>query len=191
MQRFFLKTVLASFFLIPLLSSCGLEQRERELKAKEEALAKKEQELDLRQQAIRDKEAEMLRNDSSINKIAVRNDTLTGVWNIDMTCTESSCPGSAVGDSKKEKWDINYQGQHLVARAISGDQVTRIYTGIFTGNTIELVEQRPVSGAEPATKMVVRVYFKSPTTLEGHREIIRSDCRVMYSVKAEKQVVTP
>lgn len=170
-----------------LLSSCGLEQRERDLKIKEEALNKKEQELDLRQQAIREKEATMLRNDSSINSIAVVNDTLPGVWNIQMTCTESSCPGSAVGDSKKEKWEIAYQGQHLVARAISGDQVMRIYTGIFTGNTIELLEQRSASATEPATKMVVRLYFKG-TALEGHREIIRADCRVMYSVKADKQL---
>lgn len=186
MQRFFLKPVFALLFLLSLLSSCGLEQRERELKAKEEALAKKEQQLDQRQQVIREKEAEMLRNDSSINTMAVQNDTLPGVWDIQMTCTESSCPGSAVGDSKKERWDMSYQGQHLVARAFSGDQVVRIYTGIFTGNTIELL-QDGTKDNEDGTKMVIRLYFKGPSTLEGHREIIRRDCRIMYSLKADKQ----
>lgn len=182
-----MKSFYLTLFIALLFSSCGVEQKQRELAAKEEALNKREQELNLRQQSIQQQEAQLLKKDSSANEFAVVNDTLPGTWNVQMVGTESSCPGSAVGDTKKEVWTMNYQGNHLVARSMAGEQVTRVYTGIFTGNTIELIDRRPATPNEPATTMVVRLFFKGPALLEGHREIIRSDCRVMYSVKAEKQ----
>lgn len=182
-----MKSLSFLLFSIFIFSSCGVEQKQRELQSKEEALDKREQELNLRQKTILATEAELLRKDSSANSFAVINDTLPGTWEVQMVCTESSCPGSAVGDTKKEVWVMNYQGNHLVARTKTGDQVTRVYTGIYTGHTIELVEFRASTPNEPATTMVVRLFFKNGTTLEGHREIIREDCRVMYSVKADKQ----
>ena len=105
-----------------------------------------------------------------------------------MVCTETTCPGSAVGDSKTETWDIQYINNKVIAKAQSGEQLVRVYTGIYTGNTLELVENNESTGTQPATKMVVQLRIVNPRSMEGQREIIREgNCKILYSLQLTKQ----
>ncbi|MGI8599333.1 MAG: hypothetical protein ACR2KB_08760 [Chitinophagaceae bacterium] len=105
-----------------------------------------------------------------------------------MVCTESTCPGSAVGDIRNETWQINYESNKVIAQARASNQLVRIYTGIYTGNTLELIEDAQVSPSQPATRMVVRLRLTSDTRMEGTREIVREgDCKIIYSMDMTKQ----
>ena len=65
-----------------------------------------------------------------------------------------------------------------------GGQLTRTYTGFYTGNTVELVESKDSSTTH--VKMVVRLRPTDATHLEGQREITRENCKVIYDLKLEK-----
>jgi hypothetical protein len=98
-----------------------------------------------------------------------------------MTCTETTCAGSAVGDTKTEEWELSYEGNTLIAKAHTNEQLIRTYKGFYTGNTIELVESR--DSTEANVKMVVRLRLADETHMEGQREITRKDCKIIYDIK--------
>ena len=183
-------------FLIALFSfSSGCDYR-----AKEEALQKRESELNQREQEVLLKEKTLqLREENLLKKeklfdstlktdtTHLINMTLVGNWMVKMTCTETSCTGSAVGDTKSEQWQLSYEGNSILAKAMSGEQLVRVYIGFYTGNTVELVANSNEQDAQSQTKMIVRLTVVDETHLEGQREITRSDCKVIYSLQLEKQ----
>lgn len=187
---------LCLFFFVVLLG-CGINSREHALQQKEELLRQKEEALILRESDLQKREEELALRlkeldtplDSTHTDTTARIDpNLLGGWNVEMTCTQTTCPGSAVGDTKNERWQISWDSTHIVSKAIVGDNVTRVYRGLYTGNTLELVEGMESTTAEPATKMVVRLTMTDSTTMEGQREIIREgDCRILYNVKMNKR----
>lgn len=181
------------FLIVLLAPSCNLREREQQVLQKETSLKEKEQELLLKEKSLSVKEEDLLRRerklDSSLYDTAeVYNDTLVGQWVVQMACTETTCPGSAVGDTKTEQWKIEYKGRQIIARASSGGLLTRVYSGIFTGNTIELVEERKREGAQPSAKMVVRLRLVNDKQMEGQREITRNTgCKIIYALQMTKQ----
>jgi len=187
-------------FLIPLLfSGCGIRDRETSVQKKEAELALKEQELLEKEQNLQLKEVALANREQQIAEAQQPYSTtqqpadsislaLTGKWNARMTCTATTCTGSAIGDTKTETWELNYQNSQLVAQAMTGENLIRTYTGAFSNNTLELTENVEPSPSAPATKMVVRLTWLNPTTLEGQREIIRTgDCRIVYALQLNKQ----
>ncbi|MGV3503559.1 MAG: hypothetical protein ACO1O1_07610 [Adhaeribacter sp.] len=182
-----------SFFLLALFcfSGCGMQQREKAVKEKEIALNQKEQELVQREEALRLREEALLskhRQDSTQqDSTQVLNAKLTGRWEVRMVCRETTCPGSAIGDTKSELWDISYQNGRVVATAIENNLVVRTYSGNFKNNVLELTETVLRSSESPATQMVVQLKPVNETTLEGQREIIRlGDCRIVYDLELRK-----
>lgn len=173
-------------------SGCDLRQREDELQKREAALNQKEQELLLREKALQQKDSDLAKREQFFD--STRRDTarlvnpaLTGEWNVQMTCTETTCAGSAVGDTKNERWDISYQASALVAKAKTNDQLARVYTGYYTGSAVELMNNGLPSDSLSKTKMIVRLQTVDETHLEGEREIVReNECRIVYAVKMEK-----
>jgi hypothetical protein len=104
-----------------------------------------------------------------------------------MACIETSCTGSAVGDTKTEQWDINLQNDHIIAKASSGDKIVRVYSGRTAGNTLELIEHKDTALIYD-TRMVVRLRLINKNTIEGVREIVREkDCKIVYSLRMDKQ----
>ena len=171
---------------------CSYKQKEEQIERKEAELNQKEQELILKEKTLAIKEEELLKKqskmDSSFNNNSPYIDTLTGNWNVQMTCTQTTCPGFAVGDTKTEQWNISYEANHIIAKAMNGDKLSRIYSGIYTGNTVELVEEREGTTAQPATKMTIRLQLKEGTSMQGQREIVRENgCRVLYSLQLDKR----
>lgn len=182
------------FILVPvlMLSGCDLQQRQQALKKKEAELNQKEQELVAREKTLEFKEQELANKEKRLDTLSLDSSflahpTLPGVWSTKMTCVESTCAGSAVGDVKTEQWIISYEANHILARVMNGDKLSRVYTGLFNGNTMELTHETQSTASEPATRMVVRMNIRDTAKMEGQREIIRTDCKVVYSVQMEKQ----
>ncbi len=191
-----MKTV--SFFLVVLLllilNSCNLDRKEKELQQKQDMLDQKEQQLILRDKTLQLKEEELIAReiklDSTLRKDSTSaiDSTLLGRWAVKMVCTETSCSGSAVGDTKTEQWEITNEGNSFIAKAMSGDQVIRVYTGLYTGNTLELVAEVERTPAQPAAKIVARLHIANESRLEGAREIVReNDCKITYTMEMDKQ----
>lgn len=177
---------------IMLLTSCNYHKREEELRKKEAELNQKEQELSLKEKSLQLKEDDLLNREKRLDSAFtdstyIIDSTLIGNWSVKMVCTEATCTGSAVGDTKTEIWQINYQSNSIIAKVLSNNQLARIYTGFYTGNTIELIEEQNNQASPSSTKMVVRLRVTDPTHLEGQREISRDDCKVIYSVQLERQ----
>ena len=166
--------------------------QEEQLRKREAALLQREQELDARQQAIQVKEEEILRRqmqiDSSMmtDSLSLLNPAMLGTWAVKMTCTETSCTGSAVGDTKTEQWQVGYEGQNLVVKAIANEQLVRVYTGSYMNDALELTAQ-PADSTQQATRMFVRLQMTQPNRMEGRREITREDnCKIVYAVEMTK-----
>jgi hypothetical protein len=185
--------MLRSCFLLSvmlfLFTGCNLREKEKSLDERSQALDQREQELLLKERSLQLKEEELLRRELPVDSLpqvdttAVYDASLIGAWAVKMVCTETTCPGSAVGDTKNETWNLSYQNNTLLVRAMAGNQLVRIYSGIFNGSMIELSEDRDVTATAPASKMTVRLRVVNNTTLEGQREIIREgNCKILYSV---------
>lgn len=176
-----------------LLSSCGLREREEALQLREKELAQRESLLYQREQALAAREDEITRKTRLADSLA--QDTLLrfeprliGRWNTKMTCTETTCSGSAVGDVKSEVWELSYEGNRLLARALVKDRVVRVYRGENTVNGIHLVEEVTPADGTTTTRITVTLLLKDDNTLEGQREIMREDdCRILYALQLKKQ----
>ena len=183
-------------FLLFFLGGCGLQEREEALQIRETELAQREALLYQREQALAAREAEITRQTQLADSLA--QDTLLrfeprliGRWNTRMTCTETTCPGSAIGDTKTEIWEFSYEGNRLLVHAIVKDRVVRIYSGQNTVNGIQLVEEVMPTDGTP-TRITVKLSLKDDNTLEGQREILREDdCRIVYALQLKKQTGPP
>lgn len=192
--------ILTPFFFIlfcGLLQGCDFDQREKELQQKAAELQQREQALQLREATLRLKEEALAERTRALDSAVldstardsafVYNPRLVGTWAVQMTCTETTCPGSAVGDTKAEHWELSYQDNDIVARAKVGKELIRVYRGVYTGNTLELVENREATAAQPAARMIVRLRLVSDRLMEGEREIARADdCKIIYALQMNK-----
>ena len=174
-------------------TGCDLREREEALQMREAALNEREQQLLLKEKTLQVKEEELSKRqqllDSTRNSDTTHlvNPALVGNWSVKMTCTEATCPGWAVGDTKTEQWNFTYTQSTLVVKAMASDKLVRVYSGFYTGSTVELVEEKPVSDTLNTTKTVIRLHFVDDTHLEGQREIIhQSECRVVYGLQLQK-----
>jgi hypothetical protein len=194
MKQFIFFLLISAF----LAQGCNLRQREEALTKKEAALNQREQELLLKEKTLLLKEEELVTREQKVDSTRQFDSTgtysavLTGTWDVKMTCTETSCPGSAVGDTKNETWQISYEKNNVLARAMVNNELVRVYSGFFTGNTLELVETRENTASQPATRMVVRLRLSTEDMMEGQREIERiGQCKIIYEVVMNKKTVQP
>jgi hypothetical protein len=190
--------ILFVFLLLFSLTSCDLRQREEALNQREAQLNQREQELSLKEKTIQLKEEDLVKREQRIDStrlqdsVAVYNAALPGTWDVKMVCTETSCPGSAVGDTKNESWEIAYQENAIIARAMVSNELVRVYSGFFTGNTLELIETRDNAPNQPTTRMVVRLRLAKENVMEGNREIERiGECKIIYQIVMNKKVTQP
>jgi hypothetical protein len=184
----------AALLLLVFSFGCNYREQEEELQKREAALNEKEQNLIVRERTLDIREQEFLNNkklaDSvkGIDTSQVINPDMIGLWEVKMTCTESTCPGSAVGDTRLEHWNVHYLQKSIIVKAYANEQMVRVYTGFYTGNTVELIAESNTKGSDLHSKMIVRLHFTDKVHLEGQREIIRdSSCKVVYAVQMVKQ----
>lgn len=183
--------------LLFLVCCCGCDVRDKEEKLqKEEAmLNEKAQQLQRKEQSLAVKEEELNKRQHLLDSAMAINDTtqlvnpaFAGNWNAAMTCTETTCAGSAVGDTKNEQWQFVYGGKILNVRVTANGQLVRVYKGYSNGNALELTEDIANAVAPSGAQMVVRLQLKDDMHLEGKREIVRSNnCKIVYALQLEKQ----
>jgi hypothetical protein len=188
--------IILSLLFIIVFSGCNLRQREIELDKKlaeinerEQKLSLKEQSLELREQQLNEKEKKL---DSTTKRNA--NDSLlllhpqlSGIWNVKMQCTETNCPGSAVGDTKNEQWQFKLQDNGVIVSAKSNNELVRVYTGVYRNNVLQLSVHADTTLPKSA-KIFVRLQQIQDKEMSGEREIIQPDgCRILYSLQLKKQ----
>ena len=185
MKWMFILLIAVSF-----LPGCDIRKREEVLENKEKALQQKEQELVAWQNSLNIKDEELTRREHLLDSTRVMSDTLIrlfpnipGVYNTTMRCTETNCAGSAVGDTRTEQWEITFQNNSIVIKAMIDNKLVRVYSGSYTSNGFELLAQTDNTIATPDVKMVVRIQPAKENTMIGRREIYRTnDCRVVYDL---------
>jgi hypothetical protein len=175
-------------------SGCGLRQREMELNRKMQQLNVKEQELALKEQSLSIKEEQLNEKEKKLDStnnlvndsLFMEHQKLPGIWMVEMQCTETNCPGSAVGDVKNEQWDFKFQDNMVIASAMSSNQLVRVYTGDFVGNSLKLAVQR--DSADASARIVVRLQQTKEKEMTGEREITQANgCHILYSLRLKKQ----
>lgn len=177
-------------------SSCSIREREKQIERTLSEVNQKEQELLLKEKMLQIKEQELMEREKELDSskagipsdsVFVYNPAIVGSWTVRMNCTETSCSGSAVGDTKVEQWEIAYQGDAVIARALSGKELVRVYAGRYVGNTLQLTAQQQDTVATDVTRMIVRIQEIRRNEWQGRREIIRPEnCRIVYSLDLRK-----
>ena len=194
MHRKFPPEMLLVFFLISLLTGCQSRERENALQLKEDSLNQREQQLLLKEKTLEIREADLLRKEkqrdsTSIDSTGFYNAALIGNWTVKMTCTETSCTGSAVGDVNTQEWNFSYQGNTIIAKVMEGNQLVRTYIGTYKSNALEMTDGTQNTAQQPSVKMMVRLRIINATTMDGHREIIReNNCKIIYALELQKKV---
>jgi hypothetical protein len=182
------------FVSIMCFSSCSLREREKEVERRTTELNEKEQQLLLKEQTLKLKEDELAikesRLDSTVHFNTDSDTTRTnpmyfGNWHVRMDCIETSCTGSAVGDSKIEQWTIDSADNGVIVRARVGTHLVRVYSGRQQGGYLQLSsEESGTAGGN--VKMLVRLQL-SGEDVEGRREITRpGECRIVYRLDLKR-----
>lgn len=180
-------------FLIPFFSACNSKEQQEKFRKKEESLLQKEQELLVKEKNLELKEAALLQREEALKKpiiadsVASVNQAFIGNWSVKMICRETNCVGSAIGDTKTEQWQISYQENRFIARAMAKEKLVRVYSGTFNGNTLELTAENTDAVVKPAN-IIARISKTEKNTLGGQREITREDgCKIIYELQMNKE----
>ncbi len=181
--------------LICCLQSCGLREREMKLDAKAKEVNEKEQQLILKEKALELKEQELMAFQKKLDSTGIElprdtvavNPDFLGSWQVKMSCIETNCQGSAVGDTKNEHWLIEQQASGIIAKALTGDQLVRAYTGRFNGSFLVLTSTQEDENQKIQSRMNVRLQRVDKNMLEGQREITRpGECRIVYELQLKR-----
>lgn len=186
------KLYLIGFILIiSFATSCGSADSEK-LKAREMKVLKKEQELKMFEQQLISRDIELKSRELLLDSLEHFSDTtgtynakLIGDWVVNMKCIETSCEGSALGDTKTERWNISYHNNRVVVKVLSKNLIARVYLGKFTENILKLQSRQQDSNA--AVTMDVHLVQISDDKMEGVREINQEGrCKIVYAVGLSK-----
>ncbi len=168
----------------------ALAERESVVMLKEQQLATAEQNLQTAQAAFAKKQQGKKR-DSTLqltDSLPMVDPNLAGSWLVKMNCTETSCPSSAVGDVKNERWEMNIVNNQVNARAYANDKLVRVYSGNYKDNYLEMTAIRDTLQESATTTMLVRIRQTGEKEMEGERLILRAeDCRIIYAIQFKKQ----
>ncbi|WP_316810985.1 hypothetical protein [Pedobacter heparinus] len=178
-----MKPILISLFLlIVFLQSCGLNEREKRTAQKEQELLAWEQRLKVKEQELDNIKHSLDSAKKQIDSVSMDNPAIIGKWSVKMSCTETSCEGSALGDTKTEQWEMTYRDNHIIVKAYSGLVLIREYVGSYHNNVLKIVEEKPNSDA----LISATLNFLGEGRMDGAREIAQKDCKIVYALNAKK-----
>ncbi|MDP3469996.1 MAG: hypothetical protein Q8S11_16765 [Daejeonella sp.] len=182
--------------IISILTACGNKEDSDRLNLREKKVSQKEEELKVFEQQLISKEIELSSRERLLDSLEHMGDTtgiynskLIGNWTVTMKCTETSCEGSALGDTKTERWNIAYHNNRVVVKVLSKNTITRVYLGVYTETGLAL-HSRQQEG-DVLTTMNILLNQISVDKMEGIREINQGGkCKIIYSVGLSK-IKTP
>ncbi|RZM20873.1 MAG: hypothetical protein EOO88_34930 [Pedobacter sp.] len=177
------------FLCFFVLLGCGPNGQEKSLKERQNLAAQKEQELLAWEQQLKMKEIELENTkqvlDSAkkqIDSASTVNPDIVGKWVVKMTCTETNCEGSALGDTKTEQWEISYEGTTVLVKAYSGLVLTRVYTGKYKDNVLSIVDEKPNNDATFSATLK----FIDNKRMDGTREVLQKTCKIVYALNIQR-----
>jgi hypothetical protein len=170
--------------------SCG-RHKER-IKKREELLNVREQHLQSWEQQLRLKEKRLIALEwaldsarRQLDSVGIYDSSLVGNWHVTMRCTETSCDGSAIGDTKTEQWNITYRNNRIIARVTSNKKFSRIYQGLYRENNLQLINRQQQQNTE--TVIMINLHPISKDKMEGERVIdLGGNCKIIYDIEIEK-----
>jgi hypothetical protein len=174
-----------------LLTACDRRDGDKDVQSIREELQEKElalqlwsQQLTQREEALIERERRLDSTARIYDSVGTYNPAIEGSWTASMTCTETNCEGSAIGDIKTEQWTFSYEGNLVVVQAYVGKKLVRVYKGKLRGTRLELAIGRK---SEDEANMTAALTLVAPERMEGQREIVQSSgCRVVYELKLLK-----
>lgn len=183
---------------IMLFSSCGIQEQKEKLAQKEQALRQKEQELTLKEQELNRREQALNERQKKMDSVLIMPDTLTakypnliGNWTVKMVCTDATCPGSALGDTKVEQWSLGFSNNQVVIKALNNKkQLTRVYTGyVAPDGSLSLTAQiaEPDTSEPLSAQINISLNPVKDGIMSGQREILHPDnCHIVYSLSLKR-----
>ena len=189
----FLRMKIGYVVVLMLLLTTACDQRDgekdiqtirEELQEKEIALQLWSQQLSERENALIERERQLDSTARIYDSVGTYNPEIIGKWTASMTCTETNCECSAIGDIKTEQWTFSYEGNLVVVQAYVGKKLVRVYKGKLKTNRLELaIERKSLDEAA----MTATLTLAAPGRMEGQREIVQpAGCRVVYDLKLLK-----
>lgn len=185
--------LLLSIFVFMFLS-CGQSQRQRQNAALERKLNEQRQELILQANQLALQQANLDARAKHLDSVQVSGDSLmtvlpklAGTWDVNMNCTQATCAGSAIGDTKNEQWIISFHGNAILAEAYSKKVLSRVYTGSYNDGIIQLSAQSADSMMDK--NIQISAFFRpigDSLIMNGKRSIIRPGCQIVYNLAMKK-----
>jgi hypothetical protein len=192
------KLVFLSISLL-FLTGCRDQRREKQLQQREAALTRREQEVSQRETALALREQSL-----ALKQAAPPQDTippaapadtallrsLPGTWATHMSCIETDCPGSAIGDSKNEQWEFAVEQNTVRATASFNNKVIRAYSGTLEGSELKMTARHIPNETLPDASFTVLLQGAGERRLEGRREISKptpDNCRIVYALELTKE----
>lgn len=170
-----------------LFQSCGVSEREKNIRERETANSAKEQELILWEQRLKIEQQEFdnKKNIDTTNltdSTSIYSDEIHGSWIVKMNCVETSCEGSAIGDSKTERWEFTIEQQDIQVKAYVGKTLIRTYLGVLDGNLVKITDEKP----NTTTTIKAILKLTKNNAMEGTRDVIQKDCKIVYALSAAR-----
>ena len=181
--------------LVGFLASCGQAKREQQLVAREKQVLELRQELNMKASALALQATKLNQMSQQLDSANIIEDSLkvnfpllSGRWVVSMTCSETTCQGSAIGDTKTEQWLISRQAGSIIAQAYNNQTINRVYVGKYKDGALQLKAQPILSTTDTTTTINVVLQPQSDSLmLSGKRTINRPDCRIVYDMTLKKQ----
>jgi hypothetical protein len=178
--------------IVSFLMACGNREGSDQLKLRELKVIQKEEELKIFEQKLISKDIEISGREQLLDSLehfsdttGIYNSKLIGNWTVIMKCIETTCEGSALGDTKTERWNISYHNNRVVVKVMSKNTISRVYLGVYTETGLT-VQSRQLEG-DLLTSMKIQLNQISDSKMDGIREINQGgNCKIIYSVGLSK-----
>ena len=100
-----------------------------------------------------------------------------------MTCVETSCSGSAIGDVRNEQWNISYRNDLFIVEGMANGSVNTLYTGLYNGKELQL------NSGESSVGTIISIVLEpgEQGSMSGKREVTQSGgCKIVYKLNLNK-----
>ena len=183
-----MKKIIHLSILTLLISSCN--NRDGDIRQREERLAKKEQEFANKEGeykallAMRDS-LRAAKFKSADSMLVAQNwpDSIAGQWSSRLVCRSSTCSNYVIGDQRNEQWQFVADSTGLYVRTSTKNKTTQLFKGSLQGNQITLVQQHD-SIADGRAQIQINLAIIGPEIMRGTQTIhTKGDCQATFSVE--------
>ena len=165
------------------LTSCTDQEKDDQLKKREETLLVKEQEFSAKEQEYESLKAMRDSLEHFADTIVALKipENILGKYNGKMICTESNCSEHVIGDSRNDIWEVSPEAVKIINK--SGGE--KIYLAKYSGSEIKLTSELN-SPSTTQSIITLQLPADNATRIKGSREFTSNNCISKFSVDLEK-----